>query len=232
MFFSGYEIINIYIYFPCALYVTFSLNFKQSWQASIDFDNLNLDEEIDFGEEINSNDGGDIDWGDESMEQPAIEEIDYNISLEESGIVVEEAGHEGGIAKEHEAYTILDNPKTRSEFINQLFEVKCINTLHVHKINCRFWITLNIKSTHTLNTKYIFLQLQAFMKLRLYELKNNDRRNYLSQIEQNAPPSLQLSTKDDILRTVDYIQTILSEILHSNVQNLHNIKHHARYGSD
>jgi len=76
-----------------------------------------------FGEEVGLYIGGDIDWEDKGMEQPIIGEIDYNISLEESGIVVEAAGHEGGTAMGSEAYTILDNPTTRSEFINQLFEV-------------------------------------------------------------------------------------------------------------
>lgn len=95
---------------------------KHSQQA-IDFGDLNLDEEIDFDEDVDLNAGGDIDWGDGNAEQPVTEEIDYNISLEESGIVVEAAGHEGGMATGSEAYTILDNPTTRSEFINQLFEV-------------------------------------------------------------------------------------------------------------
>jgi len=84
---------------------------------------LDLDGEIDFGEEVDLDKGGDINWEDQDIEQPITGEIDYNISLEESGIVVEAAGHEGGTAMGSEAYTILDNPTTRSEFINQLFEV-------------------------------------------------------------------------------------------------------------
>lgn len=68
--------------------------------------------------------GGEIDWGDENVDEAIEDEnIDYNISLEESGIVVEAAGHEGGIATASKAYTILDNPSTRNDFINQLFEV-------------------------------------------------------------------------------------------------------------
>lgn len=92
---------------------------------------MDLNQEIDFGEEVNLDAGGDIDWGDEDVEQPAAAEIDYNISLEESGIVVETAGHEGGVATGSDAYTILDNPVTRSEFINQLFEVLYINMPYI-----------------------------------------------------------------------------------------------------
>lgn len=50
-------------------------------------------------------------------------DIDFNIALEESGIVVEAAGHEGGIATDNEALTIMDNPITRRDFIDQLLEV-------------------------------------------------------------------------------------------------------------
>lgn len=57
------------------------------------------------------------------MEEIPPGDIDYNISLEESGIVVEAAGHEGGTATGTEAYRVLDNPATRDDFINQLFEV-------------------------------------------------------------------------------------------------------------
>jgi len=96
---------------------------SSTFRQIINFNSLDLNGKIDFGEEIDLNAGGDIDWGDVDAEQPAAEQIDYNISLEESGIVVESAGYEGGTATGFEAYTVLDNPTTRSEFINQLFEV-------------------------------------------------------------------------------------------------------------
>nr|XP_012227194.1 PREDICTED: CDK5 regulatory subunit-associated protein 3 [Linepithema humile] len=160
---------------------------------TVDFGNLDLNGEIDFGEEVSLDAGGDIDWGD-AAEQSAGEEIDYNISWEESGIVVEAAGQEGGMAVGTEAYTILDNPTTRSEFINQLFE------------------------------------LQAFMKLRLYEFKGNDRNNLLSFSQmQDASPILQLSTTETTQSMLDNVQIVLSEILHNDVQHLHNIKHYSRY---
>lgn len=86
-------------------------------------------EEIDFGDiggEINL-EVGDIDWGIAEEIAPDIQEnpvdIDVNISLEESGIVVESAGCSGGIAKGNEAYTLLDSPKYRDHFIDELYEV-------------------------------------------------------------------------------------------------------------
>ncbi|XP_025153290.1 CDK5RAP3-like protein isoform X2 [Harpegnathos saltator] len=165
---------------------------------TIDFGDLDLNEEIDFGEEVDlSTAEGDIDWGDESAAvQPPVgeEEIDCDISLEESGIVVEAVGHEGGIAAGRDAYTILDNPATRVEFINQLFE------------------------------------LEAFMKLRLYEFKGDDKKNLLSFSQmQDASSILQLSTTESTQNMLDNIQIVLSEILHNNVHHLHNIKHYPRY---
>lgn len=107
----------------CELFILLLLQIY--FRQAIDFGNLDLNREIDFGEEVDLETAeGDIDWGDESTEQPIAEEIDYDISLEESGIVVETVGHEGGVAAGCEAYTILDNPATRVEFINQLFEVQ------------------------------------------------------------------------------------------------------------
>lgn len=79
-------------------------------------------------------------------------------------------------------------------------------------------------------SKYIFLQLEAFMKLRLYEFKGDDRNNLLSFSQmQDASPILQLSTIETTQNMLDNVQVILSEILHSNVQHLHNIKHYPRY---
>ncbi|KAK7603870.1 hypothetical protein V9T40_003869 [Parthenolecanium corni] len=48
----------------------------------------------------------------------------YDISMDESGIVVESSGQPTNVATGNESYTILDNPKTRDEFINQLLELQ------------------------------------------------------------------------------------------------------------
>lgn len=70
--------------------------------------------------------GEDIDWGNMEVENVANDDIDFSISLEESGIVVEDAGHDGGTATGNDALTVLDNPATRNDFIDQLFEVKIL----------------------------------------------------------------------------------------------------------
>lgn len=95
------------------------IDFGDAPAPEIDFGQPDGGGEIDFGGE------GDIDWGNIEAADGTAEEIDFNISLEESGIVVEAAGIDGGIATGTEALTILDNPSTRNEFIDQLLEVRC-----------------------------------------------------------------------------------------------------------
>lgn len=83
----------------------------------IDFGDLNVEDAIDFGDE-NADDGGAIDWGD--VGEP---EIIADISLEESGIVVADSGLDGGVARGEEAFTVLDNPLHRDQFLDEVFEV-------------------------------------------------------------------------------------------------------------
>lgn len=160
----------------------------------IDFGKIDINSGINF-EDIMLEVGGEIDWGDENVDEAIEDEnIDYNISLEESGIVVEAAGHEGGIATGSKAYTILDNPSTRNDFINQLFE------------------------------------LEAFLKVRLYEFKGDDSVNFLSFSQlQDSSSIVQYSTLENTQNMLDNVQVVLSEILDTKVQHLHNIKHSVRY---
>lgn len=66
-------------------------------------------------------DGGEIDWG---IEESNENKIDFNISLQGSGITVEESGLAGGIAKDGEALAVLDSFSYREQFLDELFEVR------------------------------------------------------------------------------------------------------------
>ncbi|XP_058788895.1 CDK5RAP3-like protein isoform X2 [Phymastichus coffea] len=162
----------------------------------IDFGKLDLDSKIDFGN-IELDVGGEIDWGGIVVEDESTlsneEVIDFDISLEESGIEVEAAGNDGGNATGFQALTILDNPDARNDFINQLFE------------------------------------LEAFLKIRLYEFKSENNKSVLNMTNMQESPALQLATVDSIQNMLDNVQIIISEILDSKVQHLHNIKHSSRY---
>lgn len=63
----------------------------------------------------------DVDWGD-IAEPIGIEDI----SLEESGIVVAASGLDGGVARGDEAFTVLDGPSHRDQFIDEIYEVRLV----------------------------------------------------------------------------------------------------------
>ncbi|GBP65621.1 CDK5 regulatory subunit-associated protein 3 [Eumeta japonica] len=88
----------------------------------IDFGSLATSNEIDFGV---GDTGGEIDWGNTEVvdEKVNLDVSLADVSLEASGIVVEEQGVAGGVARGREALGILDNPITRSQFLEQLLEV-------------------------------------------------------------------------------------------------------------
>lgn len=79
-----------------------------------------LNSNVDVNDDDNK-DSDEINW-----DISEVNEIDFNYEqpLEESGIVVEVVEQESNVAKGNEAYTVLDNPKTRDEFISQLMEVR------------------------------------------------------------------------------------------------------------
>jgi len=174
-----------------------TIDFGMSAIDGIDFNNLDLNGEIDFGNDIQlENAEGAIDWGgvvDDSEPSVSADAIDFDISLEESGIVVEAVGNDGGNASGSQALTILDNPETRNDFIDQLME------------------------------------LEAFLKLRLYEFKSDKDTNLLSMSNMQESSFLQMATLDSTQSMLDNVQIILSEMLDSKVQHLHNIKHSPRY---
>lgn len=55
-----------------------------------------------------------------------MQDVDYGISLEESGIVVESPQTGGSIARGNEALTLLDNYLTRKQFMDDILEVRLL----------------------------------------------------------------------------------------------------------
>jgi hypothetical protein len=87
---------------------------------------------IDFGD-LGGGDGihletGDIDWGGvEVSDDNAGQAIDFsidNLELDTSAITLEEDGVEGGIARNEEALTVMENPEARNFFIDELMELE------------------------------------------------------------------------------------------------------------
>ena len=85
--------------------------------AEIDFGD---DQEIDFGDDI-----GEIDYGDmEIGEGETADVIDFgDVDVSAMGIVVEEGGLAGGVARDEEALSVLDNRRTRTLILDELEEL-------------------------------------------------------------------------------------------------------------
>ncbi|XP_055595239.1 CDK5RAP3-like protein [Uranotaenia lowii] len=157
--------------------------------GAIDFGEAEIDFGADTGE-INL-EVGDIDWGaGEDVPAGNGNEIDFNISLEESGIVVEGDGNAGGVAKGDEAYTIFDSPSYRDKFLNEL------------------------------------LELEAFLKMRLYELSTSDKVEILSLTMMDNFPDHDSKSLTEMLSFVD---VVYSRINSQQIQHLHQIKHSPKF---
>ncbi|EFA00941.1 CDK5 regulatory subunit-associated protein 3 [Tribolium castaneum] len=153
------------------------------------------DNEIDFGENPDFElEESKIDWGTPSTDEEfeIVEHTDVDLSLEESGIVVEKSGMDGGVARGSEALTVLDNPKMRDQVINEL------------------------------------LELDSFLKMRLFELSNDSDILAMSQM-QNAPTMLQMQTVESITSMSDCVNVALAELMNKRTLHLHNIKHSPKY---
>lgn len=98
----------------------------------IDFGELNLDGK----NSVVDSDGndGDIDWGIESGPSEAVE-INFDIPIEEYGIVIEGTGMDGGIAKGEKAYTILDSPPYRDRFLDEIYELDAFLRMRLYELS-------------------------------------------------------------------------------------------------
>lgn len=144
---------------------------------------------IDFnvGEEINL-EVGDIDWGDDNQVQNEPNDVaDFNISLEESGIVVEQTGCSGGVAKGDEAYTLLDSTRHRDQFIDELYE------------------------------------LEAFLKLRLYELSTADGKHQIMTI--GSVGNFADHDAKTVIEMLSNVEVTISAATDETLYHLHQIKH-------
>lgn len=112
-------------------------------------DSIDFGDDIDFGDNVQIDFGdisvqnidlstpmseGDIDWGAVPTDEE-FEIVDMDVNLEESGIVVEKSGLDGGVAKGNDAYTILDNPKTREQVLNDLMELAAFLKIRLYEMS-------------------------------------------------------------------------------------------------
>ncbi|CAG9787399.1 unnamed protein product [Diatraea saccharalis] len=104
--------------------------------AAIDFGSIDdAAGQIDFGD---GEAAAEIDWG--NIDNAGAGDLDLSVnmadvSLDESGIVVEDQGMGGGVARGKDALTLLDNPSTRNQFIDQLVELESFLKMRLYETN-------------------------------------------------------------------------------------------------
>ncbi|XP_055642719.1 CDK5RAP3-like protein isoform X2 [Toxorhynchites rutilus septentrionalis] len=157
--------------------------------GNIDFGDAAIDYGAGDESEVNL-EVGDIDWGAPEEPTPDDNEIDFNVSLDESGIVVESDGNAGGVARGDEAYSIFDSPSYREKFINEL------------------------------------LELEAFLKMRLYEVSTADSVHILSLSMMDSLPDHDAKS---LAQMISHIDAVYCNFNSQQIQHLHQIKHSPKY---
>nr|XP_022906943.1 CDK5RAP3-like protein [Onthophagus taurus] len=171
---------------------------------NITFDDEKMDEnnetidfgdDIDFGEEniqIETSNEGEIDWGsltntDDDFE--IVDHVDLDINLEESGIVVEKSGLDGGIAKNDKALTILDNPKTQDQVLNDLIELRAFLIMRLYEMssesNVLTMTQLDVPTILQMQTLETITALLDSVNAALNELTNK-RVQHLHNVKHSA----------------------------------------------
>ncbi|XP_050538787.1 CDK5 regulatory subunit-associated protein 3 isoform X2 [Daktulosphaira vitifoliae] len=147
----------------------------------INMDDTNQDSTVDDEE---------IDWGD--LNDPS-EAVDYGITLEESGIIVESPQIDGNVARGNEALTILDNYKTRNEFMNDILELGSFLSMRLlelsHESNSMLSVQLGGELNESKTEIAAMLDITKFIKQRindpivqhLLHLKHSPK--YLNKLE-------------------------------------------------
>lgn len=113
----------------------------------------------------------------------------------------------GGVAKNDQALTILDSPSYREQFLDELFEV-----------SVRF-LTPPIPNKMLIFSIFV-IQLEAFLKMRLFELNSLENSNSFLMIDGTDDHTIQSISA--ILADVEVVvEKATSELL----QHLHQLKH-------
>lgn len=80
----------------------------------------------------------------ETNEKAAIEQEEDNNGIDWSDTVLVEHPNKGGVAKGSDALTVLDNPKTRVIFMDDLMEVKYLCVTNVSALNYKKFKTFSV----------------------------------------------------------------------------------------
>lgn len=174
----------------------------------IDFGELNLEsgEGIDFGD---AGEGGDIDWGIESTPAEAVE-INFDIPVEEYGIVVEGAGMDGGVARGDQAYTLLDSPNYRERFTDELYELEAflrMRCYELRQVNASSNIMFSLMETISSHDEESLKKMLSNLEKILADISSEQTR-HLFQLKHSPKYADLLASKlKQMLKAVEKIRT-------------------------
>lgn len=174
----------------------------------IDFGELNLEsgEGIDFGD---AGEGVDIDWGIESTPAEAVE-INFDIPVEEYGIVVEGAGMDGGVARGDQAYTLLDSPNYRERFTDELYELEAflrMRCYELRQVNASSNIMFSLMETISSHDEESLKKMLSNLEKILADISSEQTR-HLFQLKHSPKYADLLASKlKQMLKAVEKIRT-------------------------
>ncbi|XP_013114863.2 CDK5RAP3-like protein [Stomoxys calcitrans] len=174
----------------------------------IDFGELNLEsggETIDFGD---TGEGGDIDWGIESSPTENVE-VNFDIPIEEYGIVVEGAGMDGGVAKGDQAYTILDSPNYRERFTDELYELEAflrMRCYELRQVNANSNVMFSLMESISTHDEESLKKMLSNVEAILSEISNEQTR-HLFQLKHSPKYADLLASKlKQMIKAVEKIR--------------------------
>lgn len=153
---------------------------------------------IDFGDDLNYSS---IDWNNVSIDDgfEIVEHSDLDGKIEEAPVIIDNSGNDIGIARGNEAYTVLDNPKTRDLFLKDLSELEAFLAMRLLEMSNES----DLLSISQMQDAPAILQLQTLesvtsmighVKTALKEL-TNERTQHLHNIKHSAKYIDMLTTR-------------------------------------
>lgn len=202
------------------------INFGDDDNAAIDFGDT---AEIDFGDS-----GADIDFGDSGAEIDFGEGGDGVVldldDIDTSAIVVEDGGIQGGVAKDQEALSLLDNRRTRTIIVDELEELSGFLTQRLVEVtsdNAKFDLVSGEQSEDpkTLR-KYldaVDLIIKHLTELKVQQLQTiRDSPSYAERLEDSFKQKLQL--KEKAASQIDELGERIKEAEEEKTRGINQIK--------
>lgn len=162
--------------------------------------------EIDFGD--------DIDFGTEKIDYDVNEVIDYDVtSFSDDNI--------DWSVKTEEDFEIVDHKDVEKQHKNS-------SGSDPAEIDSTSYLTLLDNPETRANILNDLLELSSFLKMRLYEMSNENNLLFMSQL-QDSSSVIQKQTSESITEVQKKVSKAITGLTNKRIQYLHNIKHSSNY---